>query len=202
MTLIHQQVKIIILDNPIACFCHIATDIIPFDSVRRLEVAEITPTRVTQGKTLNGNEKLYQAPHAVDKDLSSVSVCKTDNGAGWLKLQFERTFTLHKVVIYYKFYSNWYDPTNGCVQNTANFKQCVNSDNNVDVSVYQGEEKKKSCGTLQLTYGLKQSDQIYTLICNTEGDNAKLSKTTGHIVVYEVAVTSTGITTTISILFV
>ena len=62
-------------------------------------------------------------------------------------------------------------------------------DNNVDVSVYQGEVKQKSCGTLQLTYGLEQADQIYTLICNTEGDNVKLSKSTGHLVVAEVVVT-------------
>ena len=55
-----------------------------------------------------------------------------------------------------------------------------------------GEVKQKSCGTLQLTYGLEQSDQIYTLICNTEGDTVKLSKTTGDIAVREVVVVSTG----------
>ena len=66
----------------------------------------------------------------------------------------------------------------------------MDKDNNVDVSVYQGEEKRKSCGTLNLTYGLEQSDQIYTLLCNTEGDTVKLSKDHGTIVVLEVAVTS------------
>ena len=71
------------------------------------------------------------------------------------------------------------------------FQQCVNNDNNVDVSVYQGGSKQKSCGTLQLTYGLEQSDQIYTLLCNTEGDTVKLSKSTGAIAVSEVVVTST-----------
>ena len=68
----------------------------------------------------------------------------------------------------------------------------MNNHNNVDVSVYQGDVKQKSCGTLQLTYGLEQSDQIYTLICNTEGDTVKLSKSTGDIVVCEVVVISTG----------
>ena len=72
------------------------------------------------------------------------------------------------------------------------FKNCVNVDNDVDVSVYQGEVKQNSCGTLQLTYGLEQSDQIYTLLCNTKGDTVKLSKSTGIIVVSEVFVTSTG----------
>ena len=65
----------------------------------------------------------------------------------------------------------------------------MDNDNNVDVSVYQGEAVKKSCGTLQLAHGLEQSDQIYTLLCNTEGDTVKLSKSTGNIAVYEVAIT-------------
>ena len=68
----------------------------------------------------------------------------------------------------------------------------MDNDNNVDVSVYQRDVKQGSCGTLQLTYGLEQSDQIYTLICNTEGDTVKLSKNTGFIAVSEVVVTSTG----------
>jgi hypothetical protein len=68
----------------------------------------------------------------------------------------------------------------------------VDNENNVDVSVYQGDVKQESCGTLQLTYGLEQSDQIYTLICNTEGETVKLSKDTGRIVAYEIAVTGTG----------
>ena len=69
----------------------------------------------------------------------------------------------------------------------------MDSDNNVDVSVYQGDVKQKSCGTLQLIYGLEQSDQIYTLLCNADGDTVKLSKDTGYIAVYEVAVMSKGI---------
>ena len=58
----------------------------------------------------------------------------------------------------------------------------------MDVSVYQGEVQQKSCGTLQLTYGLEQSDQIYTLICNTEGDTVTLSTSKGNIAVFEVVV--------------
>ena len=69
----------------------------------------------------------------------------------------------------------------------------MDNDNNVDVSVYQGDVKQKSCGTLQLTYGLEQSDQIYTLICSIEGDTVKLTKNSDVIVVYEIGVTSTGI---------
>ena len=68
----------------------------------------------------------------------------------------------------------------------------MKAENNVDVSVYLGEVKQKSCGALQLTYGLEQSDQIYTLVCNTKGDEVKLSKNTGVIAVHEVVVIGTG----------
>ena len=60
---------------------------------------------------------------------------------------------------------------------------------NVDVSVYQGNIKQKSCGTLQPNYGLEQTDQIYTLICNAEGDSVKLRKSTGLLELSEIVVT-------------
>ena len=95
---------------------------------------------------------------------------------------------IHRIVIYHKFYKNFFNPSNQCAENEENFKNCVDNANNVDVSVYQGEVKQKSCGTLQLTYGLEQSDQIYTLICNIRGDTVKLSKSKGKIVVMEVVI--------------
>ena len=61
----------------------------------------------------------------------------------------------------------------------------------MDVSVYQGEVKQKSCGTLQLTHGLEQTDQIYTLFCQTKGDTVQLKKSDGVIAVSEVVVTRT-----------
>ena len=105
-----------------------------------------------------------------------------------MKLEFDKPFLIHKIVIYYRFYTNWYNPINWCAQSESRHRECVDGNNNVDVSVYQGEVKQKSCGTLQLTYGLKQSDQIYKLICNTEGNTVKLSKSTGNLVVYEVVI--------------
>ena len=149
---------------------------------------------MTQGKTYANNEERYAAAQAADKDLSTCAVTETDNGAGWLKLQFGRIFFIHKIVIHYMFYTNWYeyDLNNWCAQNEDRFRSCVNNETNVDVSVYQGEEKQKACGTLQLKYGLEQSDQIYTLICNTNGNSVKLSKNTGLIAVYEMIVMGTG----------
>ena len=130
----------------------------------------------------------FKAAHAVDKDLSTLSIASvtTPNGV-WFKLHFNRSYFIKKIVIYYRFSTYWYVSNDHCAV-VANFKKCVDGHNNVDVSVYQGEVKQKSCGTLQLTYGLEQSDQIYTLICNTEGDTVKLSKSTAFIVLSEIVV--------------
>ena len=132
----------------------------------------------------------FKAAHATDKDLSTAAITYTDNGAGWLKMKFDKTYFIHKFVIYYKFFNNWYHPGDTCMQRVDNYRECVDNDNNVDVSVYQREAKQKSCGTLKLTYELEQSDQIYTLLCVTRGDTVKLSKNHGNIVVFEAAVTS------------
>ena len=156
---------------------------------RKQEIAEIRPASVTQGKTWGNSEQCCAAAHAIDRDLSTPAATETDNGAGWIQLQFDKTYFINKVVIYYRFYNNWYSSSDGCVQSAQSFRKCVDKDNSVDVSVYQGEAQKKSCGTLQLTYGLEQSDQIYTLLCNTDGDTVKLSKDYGTIVVLEVAIT-------------
>ena len=132
--------------------------------------------------------KTYAAERAADLDLSTHSGTDTDNGAGWLKLKLDKNNFINKVVIYYMFYTNWYNPSGYCAKSEDNFRKCVDNENNVDVSVYQGDVKQKSCGTLKLTYGLEQSDQIYTLICNSGGDTVTLNKNTGVISVCEVVV--------------
>ena len=161
-------------------------------SERNKEIAEITPTSVTQGKTWQGDEECCKVAHAIDGDLSTGAATQPKNGAGWIKLQFGRTHFIHKMIIYRAFYIDWYKPNDWCAENESNFRACVDNENNVDVSVYRGGVKQKSCGTLQLTYGLKQSDQIYTLLCNSGGDTVQLSKSTGIIAVFEVAITSSG----------
>ncbi|KAL5270600.1 hypothetical protein ACHWQZ_G001339 [Mnemiopsis leidyi] len=144
---------------------------------------EIHPYRATQETTANTN---LTAAHAVDRDLSTCAATNVVDGEVWLKIEFGKTAFIHKIVIYGMFYSNYFDQSDWCAKNVDNFRVCINDANDVDVSVYQGEVLQKSCGTLQLTYGLEQSDQIYTLICNVYGETVKLSKTKGNITVMEV----------------
>ena len=152
-------------------------------------MAEITPVSVTQQKTLNGAENAYKAAHAVDKDLSTRSVAEPVDGEVWLKLEFGRTYFIHSITIYQIFYTNWYDAASWCVKSDSNYRACKDVYTNVDIAVYQGDEKQADCGTLQMTYGLEQEDQIYTFTCNTEGDTVLLSKTSDRIVVFEIVVT-------------
>ena len=162
-----------------------------FFSERSKEIAEITPKRVTQGNNFQ-NEAKYAAVQAIDNDLRTGAVTETKDGACWLKLQFGETQFIHKIVIYSPFYTNWYFSDDKCVTNEEEFKNCVDEANNVDVSVYLRGAMQKSCGTLQLTYGREQSDQIYTLLCNTRGDTVQLKKNTGTITLFEIVVTSSG----------
>ena len=157
-------------------------------------MAEIKPTDATQSKPALGDEEKYNAQHAIDKDLSTLTISEDLHGERWLKVEFDETHFIHKIVIYYQFYTDWFASSEyWCTKNEKHFRLCVQQHSNVDVSVYQKDEKRKSCGTLQLTYGLEQSDQIYTLICNADGDSVKFSKTSGgDIAVADVVVISTG----------
>ena len=150
------------------------------------------PTKATQGSTYDDNEGCCAAAHAIDKNLASSALTKRAE-TNWIKIEFGKIQIVHKVIIYYRFYNNWFFQEGYCSQSIDIYRSCIDNHKNVDVSVYQGGLQQKSCGTLQLTYGLEQSDQIYTLICNVAGDSVKLSKTTtGNIVVSEVVLIGTG----------
>ena len=60
--------------------------------------------------------------------------------------------------------------------NIEKYRKCKTSHNNTEVSVYQGDVKQKSCGTLYTTFGLEQSDQIYLIKCNVHGNAIVLTK--------------------------
>ena len=153
---------------------------------------EITPVTVTQQTTIGGYEDSYKASHSVDKDLSTQSAAETVDGVVWLKLLFDRTYLINQIIIYEFFYTNWYSSDDWCVASESNYQSCKDGHNNVDVAVYQGDELQATCGTLQLTYGLSRADQIYTFNCTVNGDTVLLSKTSGHLTVYEIVVTGTG----------
>ena len=157
-------------------------------SVPDTELAEKVPTRVTQKDDICCPDS--DPYHAVDKKLNTRANVGGDSP--WLKLEFDKEHLIHKVVIYFRFYTDWFRPDSNCLTDEDAWKKCVDNANNVDVSVYKDGILVESCGTLRLTYGLKQSDQIYTLVCNTEGNELLLSKTLSGIKIWEIVVIGTG----------
>ena len=140
---------------------------------------------------LGNHEKCCAGAYAIDKDLSTLASSATSNGGGQLALEFEGTPFIHKIIIYYMFYTNWFDPNMWCVLNEGNFKTCVDSDTNIDVLMFNTKKiQQKSLDPILLTYGLEQTDQIYTVICNFKANRVVFHKNNGYISVYEVVVLS------------
>ena len=147
------------------------------------EDSEISPT------TAKFDNDECCAAFAIDKDLSTFTATTTLDGYGLLKIEYGRRYFFRKIIIYYIFLNNWFDTGLWCAKSVDHFKACVDNHSDVDVSVYQGEVKQKSCGTLSPTYALEQSDQIYTLVCNVAGDSLRFTKTSSdNLVVAEVVV--------------
>ena len=140
--------------------------------------------------------KCCPAKNAIDRDLATGSVASARSGHGWIKLEFQRTYFIHKVVIYGKFYTDWFPENPGyCSENEAQYQRCLNNDLlYVDVAVYRGETKRASCGIIPKSDGLKQEDQIYTMFCNAMGDTVKLEKKKAeyYIAISEIVVASFG----------
>ena len=161
-------------------------------SVLKPENTEIIPTGIS-------TSGCCQIAKAIDKDISTRAEISFDEVAAdkvapeaWLKVEFGKVKFIHKVTVYFRFYTDWYRPFVDCAKNVEKFKECVDKENNVELLVLQDENVRKICGTFQRTYGPEQSDQIYTLVCNTEGDSVELRKRTGALRIFEVVVTGKG----------
>ena len=99
---------------------------------------------------------------------------------------------IHKITIYTVFFTDFYDPPTWCAERISNYNACLKNRNNVNIDVYQGDVKQKKCGTLQLTDGLEQEDQIYKFICGVKGDTVLLSKSSVNIILAEIVIQGNG----------
>ena len=164
-------------------------------SVLKPERAEIIPLGISKKGKLACCQ-LSKAIAAIDKDISTrveITISEGESEA-WLKLEFGKIRFIHEVQVYFRFYTDWYRGYVECAKSENKFVECVDNENDVELSVYQGEDLQKVCGTFQRTYGLEQSNQTYTLPCNAEGDSVELRKTTEQILgIFEVVVTGKSI---------
>ena len=131
---------------------------------------------------------------AFDKDLTTVaaSIAGPETADIWIKIKLRKSSYIQKVIIHLGFYKNWYDPTESCVQDVGKYEKCKDEQNNVNVEVFQGDTLEKSCGTLRVSYGQNQGNQIYSFFCNADGDTVLLSKSLGQIAASEIVVIGDG----------
>ena len=115
-----------------------------------------------------------------------------NSGTVWLKLEFCKPYLIREIHIYLRFYSDWYNSSQWSAQSEDNFQKYLSETNNANFMAYKGGIKIKSCGNLQVNFGLKQSDQRYEFVCMAEGDVLMINKTYGDLTINEIVVLGTG----------
>ena len=128
---------------------------------------------------------------AVDGDLSTSAILNPEGGSAWLKLDFDEKLHIHKVLMYNEYYRDWFWES-GCQESLADYRKCVDMLKSVEIDVFNGEEKVKFCGQPRLNYGLRQRDQMYTVMCNRLGNSVRLTTFDSVIRVFELVVISRG----------
>ena len=144
------------------------------------------PVSISQKK--GSKEEKEKAAFAVDKDLTTGVVLE-----GWLRLEFDRVYLIDTIIVYQLFYTDWFEPKDLCMMTVDMYRECLDSKSDVDIAVYKRNsigKEEEGCGTLEVTYGLKQEEQIYSFWCGKEGDTVVLTKGDGAISFYEIVVTT------------
>ena len=52
---------------------------------------------------------------------------------------------IHDIIYYSRFYTDWHDDSDSCVQDIDSFETCLRLRTDVRVSVYQGEVEQNRC---------------------------------------------------------
>ena len=133
---------------------------------------EIIPIGAEEG-AIFGNIEKNSAEAAIDRNLLSFTRISKDSATGsvWMKFWLDKSYFISKVIIYDRFFVDWYSPNNTCAKNEDNYASCLKNRDGVAVTV-----GLNSCGSLQMMVNrLEQADQIYTLLCNAEGRTVLLT---------------------------
>ena len=65
-------------------------------------------------------------------------------GGGWFRLKLRKNAFIHKVVVYNMFYDDWFtsNPISYCFQNPNYYLNCLNNNDNVEISVMSGDNQR------------------------------------------------------------
>ena len=89
-------------------------------TVPDLVPGEIEPVKITQQQTSHDDEECCAAKFCYDKDLATHAASSSVGGSKvWLKLEFGRVYLVFNVVVYTRFFTNWFDPASWCFEGGA-----------------------------------------------------------------------------------
>ena len=76
---------------------------------------EIKPVKMTQQNTFNDNDGCCAVKFCCDKDLSTHAASTNVGGdERWLKLEIGKVSFVLEIVVYSRFFNNWFDPNHDC----------------------------------------------------------------------------------------
>ena len=153
-------------------------------------IREITPTAVKASK-----HKIHLPAYAFDKRLDTLAKANlAKDGISmkvWIEADLGKNYFIYGVKIVARYYNGFFNPSSTCVADMEAYRSCIDKENNVRIGVWQ-DQQLVECGILEMNYGLKQSDQTYTVPCNMEARAVRLYKDTEHIAVLEIVILGVG----------
>ena len=70
---------------------------------------------MTQQYTFDNNDECCAVTFCCDKDLSThAAITNGGGGERWLKLEIGKVSLVSYVVVYSRFFNNWFDPNHDC----------------------------------------------------------------------------------------
>ena len=163
-----------------------------FPSGRDREIGEASPINVIIESTAGKHADETAFPNfAVDGDLSTSAILNSEGSSAWLQLDFTEKVHVHKVLMYNEYHRDWFWES-GCRNSLTDYRQCVDMHRSARIDLYNGEEEVISCGKPKPNYGLRQSDQLYTVLCNKLGRSVRLTTINSVTRVFELVVISRG----------
>ena len=144
-------------------------------SVTREKVdGEITPIKVEQSATYDGNENMYAARRAIDQKFYTCARTQADSaGIRWIKVTFDKVHCISKV-IWYRTYSQTHTWT--CTKDDCS--NCV------------AEGTNSQCNGFTLTVSTEGAASDLPSVSDCRyGDTVKMLKASGSIVVGELVTT-------------
>ena len=135
----------------------------------------------------------FTPSNIIDRDLGTEAAAKAANGLLWIKLEFGSIRYITHITYYNFFFTDWFFPSDPCMGSLSRYYGCLADNSNIIIEIKSSGKLIQTCGTVELTNGPNQSDQIYSFKCIAYGDEVLVRKNgTSTIFLSEMVVDSIG----------